>query len=377
MSSIFLRGRRYYAEIKNDLGKWVQVRTPYLAGQEAEAEKWAREREREAERSRQAHSPGALTVAAYAAPWLDGRTNESIGDDRARMRDHVLPRIGHLLLADVRPRHARDVILALRKEGKLAARTIRQCSGLMHTMFKSAVIEEKIAANPIVFERGTLPKKVDKDPAWRAQAIFTRAEGEMLISDERLLADRRVLYALKLIALLRHGEAATLRWELWDAAAMPLGMLHINDPKNGVSRQVPVHPTLAAILAEWRLAGWAEMMGRSPQPRDLIVPSRQENVRAPAGAQVQLIEDLEKLGLRVEAGTRNRSGHNLRRTGITLARGDGAIDAWLRFISHGPRPGEMLDVYSTPPWEQLCTEMSKLRIERRQGQVIALASGAQ
>jgi hypothetical protein len=33
-----------------------------------------------------------------------------------------------------------------------------------------------------------------------------------------------------------------------------------------------VHPVLAAKLAQWRLAGWPEMMGRAPGPGDLIVP---------------------------------------------------------------------------------------------------------
>jgi len=98
MSSIFLRGRRLYATVKNDLGGWAQVRTPFLVGQDAEAEKWARAREREAELSRQARGPGALTVAAYAETWGAARTNASAADDRARLRDHVVPRIGHMLL---------------------------------------------------------------------------------------------------------------------------------------------------------------------------------------------------------------------------------------------------------------------------------------
>ncbi len=35
---------------------------------------------------------------------------------------------------------------------------------------------------------------------------------------------------------------------------------------------MPAHPTLAAILAEWKLSAWAAMMGRQPTPDDLIVP---------------------------------------------------------------------------------------------------------
>jgi hypothetical protein len=42
---------------------------------------------------------------------------------------------------EVKPRHLRDLVLALREAGKLAPRTIRQISGLLHTMFKSAAID--------------------------------------------------------------------------------------------------------------------------------------------------------------------------------------------------------------------------------------------
>jgi len=42
--------------------------------------------------------------------------------------------------------------------------------------------------------------------------------------------------------------------------------------KTDAVKHVPVHPTLAAMLAEWKLGGWAEMMGRAPGPDDLIVP---------------------------------------------------------------------------------------------------------
>jgi hypothetical protein len=42
--------------------------------------------------------------------------------------------------------------------------------------------------------------------------------------------------------------------------------------KTDAVKHVPVHPMLAAMLAEWKLGGWAEMMGRAPGPDDLIVP---------------------------------------------------------------------------------------------------------
>jgi hypothetical protein len=79
-----------------------------------------------------------------------------------------------------------------------------------------------------VLQRGVLPKKVDKDPTWRVTAIYTREEIEKLISDRRIAEDRRVLHALKALGGLRHGEAA--------------------------GRRVPVHPTLARVLSEWKPA---------------------------------------------------------------------------------------------------------------------------
>jgi hypothetical protein len=32
-----------------------------------------------------------------------------------------------------------------------------------------------------------------------------------------------------------------------------------------------VHPTLAAMLAEWKLGGWAQLIGRAPGSDDVIV----------------------------------------------------------------------------------------------------------
>jgi hypothetical protein len=37
----------------------------------------------------------------------------------------------------------------------------------------------------------------------------------------------------------------------------PLGALNLGETKSGVPRQVPVHPTLAKVLAQWKLSGWS------------------------------------------------------------------------------------------------------------------------
>ncbi|HWU88839.1 MAG TPA: hypothetical protein VN253_16345 [Kofleriaceae bacterium] len=115
----------------------------------------------------------------------------------------------------------------------------------------------------------------DKDPEWRESAVFTREEVEAIISHPEIAVDRRIVYALELLAGVRPGEAAALRWRHYDPAMKPLGKLLVavayNTRKNRtkgtkieVMKHVPVHPTLAAMLAEWKIGGWAAMMGAIP-----------------------------------------------------------------------------------------------------------------
>lgn len=362
MTSIFRRGKKLYAKIKGADDEWRQLATGFSVGEEPAAEKWAAEREHEVERVRKARGgeKGPLTLASWIETWLSKRKTATVKDDRTRLEKHVVPRIGHLLLVEVRPSTLRDLILELRADATLAPKTIREIAGVLHNCLKSAVIYELIPTNPAIYERGVLPAKLDADPTWRATAIYTRAEIETLLSSEQVPLDRRVMYALKFFVG-RHSEISALHWRDYDPTAKPLGAIHLSKTKTKIPRSVPVHPVLAALLAERKLAVGAKA-------DDRIVTTRAGDTRSPDEAQERLVDDLRKLGLRIEAGDqerakkRRRRGHDLRRTFITLARSDGAIDSLLRWVTHGPRRSEILDVYSTPPWESLCREVAKLQL---------------
>ncbi len=129
--------------------------------------------------------PGAsIAVAQYAARWLKGREALHLAshkDEAARLKNHVLPKLGHLELTEVRPRHIREFVLGLR-QGALAPRTVHHVYQVTALVFRTAIAEELIDATPCVLTKGILPKKVDKDPEWRAQAIYTRDEVERIIS---------------------------------------------------------------------------------------------------------------------------------------------------------------------------------------------------
>jgi integrase len=244
-------------------GKRHHKATGYAAGQEKQAHALLREIERLIATG-ETPQEGPVTIKRYAKRWLDRRRHRvrTVRDEETRLAKHVFPRLGQMPVEQVRPRHIRDLILDLRQDGKLAPRTIRHVYGTLCTLFRSAITDELIDSNPCVLDRGILPKNADKDPAWRVGAIFARDEVEQLISNPVILPDRRLLYALKGLAGLRHGEAAGLRWRHYDARAEPLGRLVVacsytrDGTKTEVTREVPIHPTLAAMLAEWRLEGW-------------------------------------------------------------------------------------------------------------------------
>jgi hypothetical protein len=64
----------------------------------------------------------------------------------------------------------------------------------LRQLFRAAVRAELIETNPVDLERDE-PRKADKDPTWRADAVTV--DDMRFIADARILEDRRVLYAIE------------------------------------------------------------------------------------------------------------------------------------------------------------------------------------
>jgi integrase len=388
MASIYPRGRKLWCAYKDAAGKRCCVATPYAVGQEGLANRFADELERQSTRAAEIAPDGPLTVERYAQVWARARKARGVSTadaDLSRLEKHAFPSIGTLRLAEVRTRHVRDVVHALKArcgqgETDLAPRSVRHVAATLHMLFAEALVDELVTSNPCVFKRGDLPKKIDKDPSWRAGAIFTREEVESLISAESVPLDRRMFYALMFFTGCRFGEVSALRWSAYDTTRKPLGHLLVTTSFNSKSkkekstkteqvRQVPVHPVLAKLLAEWKLSGWRQFFDKPAGSNDLIVPSRTMENRKSSHSWQKFAQDLDQLGLR------RRRMHDARRTFITLGLYDGARRDILEAITHGPR-GDIMSVYTTLPWDLLCTELTKLKLEVRKGQVIRLPMAA-
>ncbi len=393
MGSIYARGESLWLKYRSRSGKVLRKPSGYRKGQEADARAVLVEVERQvaaevADEAATVRWPtvvapepeaapttvaasGQLTVREYGEEWIKRRRGQvaTVDNEESRLVLHVYPLIGDMAIADVRPRHIRDLVNALKQKkseakksrGTLAPRTVRHIYALLRRFFKSAVIDEHIAASPVLVEKGTLPKNVDKDPAWRSTAIFERNEVVALISDARISHHRRVIYALEGLAGVRHGEAAGLRWCDYDDGCEPLGKLVISrsyekdGTKTQMTREIPVHPTLATILETWKGSGWKRKYKRQPTAEDLIVPTESFESRRAPDTLKKLKKDLATLKLRA------RRGHDLRRTFITLAQVDGARRDVLKPLTH---PGEVdiVGLYTSFPWPTVCAEVAKLRV---------------
>ena len=367
MGTVYARGNKLWLAFKDGQGKRCYRSAGLSKGEEKQAQRLLEEVEAQVERGEvlEVEDLSEITVTQYAKKWVDGRRDrvKTIDDEERRLKLHTLPHIGHFKVRAVRPRHLRDWVLKLRAGGKLAPRTIITTYSAARTMFRDAVVDEIIDANPCVLSKGVLPKKEDKDPEWRSKAIYTREEVQQLISDSRILPDRRVFYALKALTGGRHGELVALRWKHYDDTEQPLGKLIIassyqrKGTKTGVTREVPVHPVLAEMLQEWRDHGFKELVGRKPETDDFIIPTRNLTMRDKKDAFDALKLDLKTLGFR------ERRGHDLRRTFISLSLVDGARRDLLEVVTHGTR-GDIISVYSTFPWPALCAEVAKLNVRR-------------
>lgn len=395
MSSRFTRGNKLYAKIQDVDGIWRQVATGFDVGQEAAADKWISDREIDVERERRARLgkpiEDELTVNGWAKEWGSLRTAlERDGNhDYARIRDHVLPQIGTMLIKDVRATHIVDVFhkiitTPLKATGEPPApRTVHNIYLATSAMFRAAVKKGKTAQTPCILTSEDLGSKVDQDPEWRAKAQFDRERAQVLISTPLIPWDRRVAYSIEVLSGARPGEVAALRWR-HRVANKPLRELVVAKSLNSkrgkekatktkAVKHIPEHPTLAAILSEWWLSGWELMMGRPPTPDDLIVPlppddadartkrKGTEPYRTTYYAGRRWAEDMLALGW-----TDQQQHYNLRATFITLALEDGADEHIIENrVTHTKKRRGAFDGYNRgQQWAKVCAEVAKLKLSR-------------
>jgi integrase len=401
----YWRGQTVWIRYKDASGEWVNETTEYRQHEvEANPEplkQYVKSLLGSVSHQRVQIESGAKplnTVRAYVKRWLEDRSDRGISaakyEEPGRLArameievDHGV-KLGDLEMHAVRPKHAQEVVRylrALKGEDKLSPRTIIHTYRTLRNVFESAVVDEVVVGNPIKVKKGELPKKVDADLEWRAQATYTVREVERLISDSLIPVERRVQYALKALAGLRHQEVAALCWRHIDHTAEPLARINVvqaydsrecvvKSTKDGESREVPLHPTLAKILAAWKLEHWERIYGRKPKDDDYVVPTRNFTCVNVADAGRAMPDDLLALGLRVKAGKkRKRGGHDLRSWFETRCIEDGGDSKLIDRLLHAADKS-VAGGYQRFSWATLCRELAKLKVGILDGKVLPLVT---
>jgi hypothetical protein len=224
----YLRKQTWWVGYVEADGKKVQRSTGYSVDQEAKAEKVRHLIERRLTTRAEivGQSEGPLTVRIWAKSWIETRRLKGIptaDDYEAQLDRYVLPKIGDLEIEAVTPQHVAQVLADTTKLG-LAPRTIRHVYFTMHAMFRKA-IARLLDTNPCSIDSEDLPSKIDKDPEWRASAVFMKDELVTIISADGVPEDRRTFYCLLFLGAMQSppfdGATTTRRSFLSGASSLP------------------------------------------------------------------------------------------------------------------------------------------------------------
>ncbi len=234
-----------------------------------------------------------LTVEAYATKWLEQKRNEGLASRtisryESAVRLHVVPALGALPLAKVKPLHVRQAMATWRagrkdrKKGDLSARTLHHVFMLLSSIFADAQRDDLTRKNPCRQMRA---------PSKGRSAVTTVDEETTLAILDRLDdTPLGVAARLALFTGVRRGELLALTWadvDL-DGRALSIGKslemtrengvtgARVKSPKTASSvRTVPLPLTAVALLKAHRVAHAQALLasGLSASPADLVFPN--------------------------------------------------------------------------------------------------------
>lgn len=372
---------RYWIDFRDQHGERVQE----LGGDTVEEAKrlLAQRREAVAEGTfERGLGSGEQTLATYAVRWVAYRRTtdvRTVDREEQLLRDYVLPMMGALKLAEIRPRHVSRLVSHL-GTGDLAPKSIRNVHGVLSALLTRARFEELVIDNAAKgLPRGELPKPKRK----RNVSAWTRGELERWVTPGKGVPEEfTVAYAIASFTGARVGEIAGMRWRDLDTEARPLWRWALRAQYDGAPlktdnpRDIPIHPELQRILATWKLEAWPRLKCRHPGPDDLVVPrcrpapsKRPQHIASEMHSCNSLgAKAVRRYATKLGIDDTGRDFHSFRRGMITVARTDGAPKDVIERITHNAA-GEMIDGYTYFGWETLCEAMAKVRLAPLRGVV--------
>src|SRR5712664_4211051 len=161
---IFRRGNKLWMTLRVKPGKrgWQNLPTHYPVGEEQSAATLRRltQERLDAGQDLQTAAGGIPTVRAFGKTFLEKRRLvgvRSVDDDESRLRTHVYPVLGAMLLDQVEARHIAALIEQVRALRR-APRTTRNIYSVVRALFRDAQIAGLVAENPCILTHYQLGK---------------------------------------------------------------------------------------------------------------------------------------------------------------------------------------------------------------------------
>ena len=358
--------QRYRVQYKDSKGRW---RVEHAGANKQAAVRLLARRKRDAAKGVQVTRDASprTHLDTYAERWhaRQRRIGKRNADrEYSSYRRHVSPRIGSMPVGEIKPLDVLELSETLVARGEISPKSVRNCIGIVSSIFRLAVLEGAVEVNPV----SQTPRDGLPSMGSGGGQTYTRDESLALVTDPRIGWDRRVVFALQFFTGMRIGETCGRRWRDWVPNVEPLGSLRVHTQYNdqplktaksgdAKERTVPVHPELEKVLWCWQGQGFEAVYGRPPGPDDFIVPDpRTMAARTQSQATKSHKRDAELIGIP------NKGSHALRRFMISAARSSGARRDVLEQITHNAR-GAIIDVYTSWEWPALCEAVSCLKVD--------------
>ena len=358
--------QRYRIQYKDAQGTW---RLEHGGTNKQAAVRLLARRKREAAKGVQVTRDASprTHLDTYAKRWHARQTRigkRNADREYSSYRRHVSPLVGSMPVGEIKPLDVLGLSEALVARGAISSKSVRNCIGIVSSIFRLAVLEGAVEINPV----SQTPRDGLPSMGSGGGPTYARDEALALVIDPRIGSDRRVIYALQFFTGMRIGETCGRRWRDWEPDAKPLGSLRVHTQyddqplktaKSGDAkeRMVPVHPELEKALGCWRGKGFEAVYGRPPRSDDFIVPDpRNMAARTQSQATKAHRRDAELIGVP------HKGSHGLRRFMISAARSSGARSDVLERITHNAR-GAIIDVYTAWEWPALCEAVSCLKVD--------------